>query len=514
MAEVPLGLLIGLGAMAGVALGATGVLLSGMAAAGFLLLDTANPRGIRRVMMAVVVVVVAASVGAWRGTPASPAADPRLLSAASAIGTVRSMPQPGGRLDTALVTLESATLADGTAITLDLPVLASFPASVRANVGDRIALGGEFTPLDGLAPGYRHAVAGRQAAGVFMGYGATLLATGSSPLRPLVDLRRTLTDRIRRAIPGDAGALASGVVTGDDSALGEETADAFRTAGLSHVTAVSGQNIAILAGVLGLLLRGRARRMVLVHALTLVAVWAYVGMTGFGPPAIRAGIFVSAAFVAIWLGRRPDFLTILALTSGGMLLVCPAYVASVSFWLSMAASAALITVFGPSTSGAHRWWVRSVMALVAAQLATVPIAIAVFGTWSLGSVPANLIAAPLMQAAFPLCFLLAVCLLALPFAAPPVALMAELPLLATIATATAMASALPASDLAAGGIAVAMAAAIPCVGAAALLSEDVRRWGRRLHRAVGGDAASIVAAVAGIVAGIVLALLVMRGLVR
>ncbi|HWK79707.1 MAG TPA: ComEC/Rec2 family competence protein [Thermomicrobiales bacterium] len=507
---MPTGFLIGLAAMAGVALGGRGILVAVMVTLGFLLLDAfADDRpDALRVIVATALVLVAASFGALRGTPDLPVPDPRLEGAESAIGIVRSMPQPGGRFDTAMMTVESVDLADGTTLAVSLPVLASFPVSLRANIGDRVVLGGEFTPLAGLEPGYRRYVEGRQAVGVFRGYGASILSEGTSPRRLLVDMRRDLADRLRRAIPGDAGALAAGIVTGDDSALRDETADAFRAAGLSHVTAVSGQNIAMLAGIVPLLLRGRARQRLPMQIGILIAVWLYVGMTGFGAPAIRAGVFVTCAFAATWFGRRPDFLTILALASGGMLLACPAYVASVSFWLSMAASAALVTAFGWPSGGAMAWVTRSVAALTTAQLATVPIAIAIFGAWSPGSVLANLIVGPLMQVAFPLCFLLALCLYVLPFVAAFVAVAAELPLVLTIWTANAVSGAFPQSDLAAGGFLVVLAAAIPCVAGIAWLSEDARRWGRRQGARFSGEPADVAAAIGGIAVGCAVVLLV------
>ncbi|MGC4190031.1 MAG: ComEC/Rec2 family competence protein [Thermomicrobiales bacterium] len=515
MNSVPLGLLIGLAAMAGVGLGIPGVLLALLTTLGFLLLDAPDRIDRRQLATVTGVVVVVAAFAALRGQPSPPVADPRLASATTVTGVVRSMPSPGARFDTALFQVETATLADGSTVPLSVPVLASVPVSLRANVGDRLELGGEFTALDGLEPGYRRYVEGRQAAGVFIGYGATLLDPGSSPARMLVTVRRDLTDRLRGAIPGDPGALAAGIVTGDDSALDDDTSDAFQTAGLSHVTAVSGQNIAMLAGLMTLLLRGRAvRRAIIVHVVTLALIWSYVGMTGFGAPALRAGLFATFAFAASRFGRKPDFLTILALVSGGMLLANPSYVSSVSFWLSMAASAALVTAFGDPPVGVREWGMRAVGALVTAQLATVPIAIAVFGTWSLGSIPANLIVGPLMQVAFPLCFLLAGCLVVVPFVAPLVALAAELPLAMAVATAKAVASAFPRMELAAGGTFVVMAAAVPCCVMIAVLSEDARRWWARVESSVRQDEGATMAAIAGLLVGSAAAILVMEGLLH
>lgn len=501
--------------MAGVGLGYVGVLLSLLLSLGFLLLDMPSRIDWREVAVAMFLIATVAAIGAERGNRTSPAADPRLMDATSVVGIVTSMPQPGARSETALFLVQAITLPDGSQATVEVPVLATFPVSLRANVGDRLVLGGSFTPLEGLEPGYRRYVSGRQATGVFRGYGAAIESQGSSPLRLLVEMRRDLTDRLRRAIPGDAGALAAGIVTGDDSALGDETAQAFKIAGLSHVTAVSGQNIAMLAGLMTLLLRGQAlRRMLAIQAGTLCLIWLYVGMTGFGAPAIRAGLFVTFAIVAARFGRRPDFLTILAVISGGMLLVEPAFAASVSFWLSMAAAAALVTGFGWPTRDIKAWALRLALALMTAQLATLPISIAIFGAWSPGSIIANLIVGPLMQVAFPLCFLLAGSVYLVPVAAPVIALGAEVVLVAALATARVLASAFPQANLAAGGIAVQMAAGIPCAVLVALLSEDARRWRRRLGGGMATVPANRLPVLAGLVAGVLAAILLYTALVH
>jgi len=497
--SIPIGLLAGLAALAGTSLGVPGALATALLAAGFIHLDSVDWRSAGAALSAVIIV---AMIGAMRSpVPATPP-DPHLDEATSVVGVVSSMPNPGARSETALFAIDAVTLPDGTTVSVDSVVLAAIPKAYGANVGDRLVLTGAFTPLEGLEPGYRHYVIGRQAAGVFVSYGATIVHRGSSPRRLLVDLRRELTDRLRRAIPGDAGALAAGIVTGEDSALGEETEQDFRTAGLSHVTAVSGQNIAMLAGLLALLARGQSRRARMgVQIVIIAATWLYVGMPGFGAPAIRAGCFVTLAILAVWCGRRPDFLTIVALVSGGMVLIQPSYVASVSFWLSAAASAALVTVFGWPAGGVGAWAKRSLTALATAQLATMPIAIATFGAWSPGSIPANLIVAPLMQVAFPLCFLLAAVLMVVPAGAPVIALAAEMPLVATLATARIVASWIPKATLAAGGAVVVAAVAIPCGAFIAVMSEDVRRWSRRQALAVAEEPATLARAMGGILAG-------------
>lgn len=513
-------MVIGVAAVASVSLGPIGVGITLLLTTGFLLLDVTaavdawEAMPARSVIGAIVAILAVSVLGVWRGSLPEVVLDPRMQASTAASAVVRSMPQPGARFDMALVQVETIATTSPEPIAVSQPVLALIPVSTRANVGDRLWLEGSFSSLAELEPGFRDYVAGRGAVGVYRAYAARIDLQGHSPLRWLVDLQREVARRFRHALPGDVGELAAGIVSGDDSGLSEDASVAFRTVGLSHLTAVSGQNIAILAGLVVMLVPGRSvRRSALFQVGTLAIVWLYVGMTGFGPPAIRAGLFLTASLLAVRLGRRPDYLTIVALVSGGMLLVEPTYVRSVSFWLSMAASAALVTAFGWPTGGMRRWIMRAFMALITAQLATLPIAVAVFGTWSIGSIPANLLVGPLMELAFPLCFALAIALSGIPVLAPMLAWLVEIPLAATLAIAKHLAERFPAQDLAAGGTLVLMAMTVPCLVSIALLSEDARRWLAREQERRTGDPVGAVALVLGLAGGGMMVVLI-AGMVR
>ena len=63
-------------------------------------------------------------------------------------------------------------------------------------------------------------------------------------------MRAEMSESLRRLVPGDAGALLAGLVVGDDSALSRERETAFTNSGTTHLTAVSGSNLALIAGML------------------------------------------------------------------------------------------------------------------------------------------------------------------------------------------------------------------------------------------------------------------------
>jgi competence protein ComEC len=137
---------------------------------------------------------------------------------------------------------------------------------------------------------------------------------------------------------------------------------------------------------------------------TLTVVWAYVVMIGAGAPAFRAGLVTTLAIVALRVGRKPDFLTIALIVAAVQVLIRPQDAGSLSYRLSTAAALGLLLVLGPDRpSSAPRWVWRTVVATLAANLATAPVVLAEFGLqYPLRSVIANVAIAPLIDLLFPL----------------------------------------------------------------------------------------------------------------
>jgi competence protein ComEC len=193
-------------------------------------------------------------------------------------------------------------------------------------------------------------------------------------------------------------------VTGDDNAFSAEREAAFVSTGATHLTAVSGSNLALVAGILATMggsMFGRQRRFWL--PLVIVAVWSYALISGAQPPAIRAALVVTAASLAIVVGRRPDFVTLIVLAAGLMVLIDPGQIDSLGFRLSVSSSLALAFVLSTWLAEARSSALAvAVAASAAAQIATLPFLLPIFGTISLLSVPANVLVAPLVALAMPL----------------------------------------------------------------------------------------------------------------
>jgi competence protein ComEC len=211
-----------------------------------------------------------------------------------------------------------------------------------------------------------------------------------------------LRDGLREAaavLPDGPRGLLPGLVVGDRSGLDPVLVEAFRTTGLTHLLAVSGTNISIVAGAVLLLLRAATvgpRSAALGAGLALVG---FVILARPSPSVLRAAVMGGIALVALAAGRPRAAVPSLAVTVLILLLAAPSLAGEPGFALSVAATAALLLL---APSCAHRLRLRGVPRGVAeaiavpavAHLATAPLIAGLGGALSLSAVPANLLAEP------------------------------------------------------------------------------------------------------------------------
>ena len=210
---------------------------------------------------------------------------------------------------------------------------------------------------------------------------------------------RQPSELLRRLVAGGAGAfdpdrsaLYTGLVIGDDRDQSLAQQARFRTAGLSHLLAVSGQNVAFALAVLWPIARrfeGAGRLVVVGMALIVFAL-----ATRLEPSVVRATVTAGVAALSVLLGRPASGARTLCLTVSGLVLVDPFLVDSVGFRLSVAATAGIL-LLGPVLSariGGPRPLAAAVAITVSAQVFVMPLLVGTFGPVSLVAVPANLLA--------------------------------------------------------------------------------------------------------------------------
>jgi competence protein ComEC len=232
-----------------------------------------------------------------------------------------------------------------------------------------------------------------------------LIGSADTPFAELEHVRRTGADLLARAVPQPQAGLAAGLLIGLRDLVPRDVANDFRIAGLSHIVAISGSHLALIAALAISLLRrlGRRPRSLIVLAL----IWAYALLAGASPSVIRAAVMATVVVGARETGRAGQAQGALAVTAAVMLLVDPRVVTDAGFQLSLAATAGLLVWAAPLAAWLRRRLPRQVPAIVveglamslAAQLATEPLVLLQFGQLSIVAPLANLLAAPLVAPA-------------------------------------------------------------------------------------------------------------------
>lgn len=277
----------------------------------------------------------------------------------------------------------------------------------RVELNDRLRIRGDVRWLDEVDDRFGGYLRSRHCDGALQGEVLDIEERGDGVVAPLDSARRRLNAIIQRAAPGDSGVLLSGLVTGDDAALPPDRRDDFIVTGTSHITAVSGSNLALIVTMLAFAggKLGIARRWQWLLAIA-VALWIYVGIIGFSPPALRAALVASLALCATGTGRRPDFVTLSVMVAAIEVIVRPADLRSLSYQLSTVSSIALVLALsGRAPKSLRGFLAQSVFATAATQAATSVFLIPVFGRFTVYAIPANLLIAPLCAVAFPLALL-------------------------------------------------------------------------------------------------------------
>lgn len=192
---------------------------------------------------------------------------------------------------------------------------------------------------------------------------------------------------------GDAS-LFTGLVIGDDTRQSAAMVNAFRASGLSHLTAVSGENVAFVIAAASPLLR-RLRPWSR-WAATLALIGWFMVLTRFEPSVLRAGVMAMLASSSYVLGRQTSVARLLAVTVALLVLIDPMLVWSVGFWLSTGATAG-VCLAAPALAGRLPGpaWLRVPLSVtLGAQFGVALPSWLVFHRLPLVSLPANLLAVP------------------------------------------------------------------------------------------------------------------------
>jgi competence protein ComEC len=269
---------------------------------------------------------------------------------------------------------------------------------LRAGYGDRVEITGRLS-RPRSRPGWplEQMLARRQIRWVVdAGPVRVIEPAGTSVVGLLTAARGHFEANTRAILPEPHASLVAGIVFGSRVGLPAELRAAMSTTGTSHLTAVSGANVAMVAGSLIFVAAGLVGRLP-ASAIAIVGVWLYALLVGAPPSAMRAAAMATVALAARGLGRQADATVGLALAVSVLLAWDPGLAFDLGFQLSATATAGLI-LLSPRIEQWLSWlpgWARGYVAVaVAAQLATLPLIVGTFQRISLVSLPANVLAAP------------------------------------------------------------------------------------------------------------------------
>jgi len=208
------------------------------------------------------------------------------------------------------------------------------------------------------------------------------------------DVRAGL-DRATAGMDPEKAGLLSGLTTGDTTGMGWATEEQLRRAGLSHLVAVSGSNVAMVVGATALMV-SRLALWIRLMACGL-ALGLFVLVVGPEPSVLRAAVMGAVGLLALALGRRTEPLHALGLALIVLFALRPGFVFSVGLHLSAAATAGIVLFSGPvarALGGLPRLVSLPLAVTLAAQFAVAPVLVGTFGEVSLVAPLANLIAVP------------------------------------------------------------------------------------------------------------------------
>lgn len=234
----------------------------------------------------------------------------------------------------------------------------------------------------------------------------------------LTAFRDRLTARVMAAIPGESGAVAAALMTGDRAAISRPVNDAMKNSGLAHLLSISGLHMGMVGGILFFSLRALLAMIEPVALRYPIKKWSagfalaglllYLLISGASIPTQRSFLMTGLVLTAVMLDRKAISMRSVMLAACALLLLTPESLYSASFQMSFAAVIALVAVyerFGAQFSyndGEDGWFMRGLKYIGAtlctslvAGLATAPFAAFHFNRYTVYGLLANMLAVPL-----------------------------------------------------------------------------------------------------------------------
>lgn len=228
----------------------------------------------------------------------------------------------------------------------------------------------------------------------------------------LNDFTYNLSLKLANDVGGEVGKFSSAILLGRRDLISEATSRDFARSGISHILALSGLHIALIAGLIEFVLRKFCVPKIVRCFVIIPFLALYVAMTGFGMSTIRAAVMLTIFYLCFVFSRPRDSLTTVALAGFLIVFLMPFSIMSCGFIMSLAATFGIV-VISPYLSGLlknrrsdskiktaskiiGRFVISSLLITIAANVAVIYYCWSMFGQISLATPLANLIITPVV----------------------------------------------------------------------------------------------------------------------
>jgi len=217
--------------------------------------------------------------------------------------------------------------------------------------------------------------------------------------------RERMSARIGTTVDDPSSRYVRALTLGDTRFLDQQDWTRLRAAGLTHLIAISGFHVGLVAGFCALLIAASwwlwpslcrwLPRQFAAGAGAILGAFGYALVTGMAVPTLRTAVMIAAVVATRWLRRRQRLADTLAMGCGVLLLMDPLSVLGAGFWLSFAGVAWLLWCLPDADSTGWRGQLRGFLAAQAvASLGLLPLGVVLFGQASIAGPLANLAAVP------------------------------------------------------------------------------------------------------------------------
>lgn len=365
--------------------------------------------------------LIALSLGAWRYASSPHTTDIAQYNqqgqiGISVIGEVIALPDM--RDDRQQIRLNAIQVVRGDVVNeTSGQILVVLPPNADVHYGDMLKVTGELlTPQTFDSFSYADFLARTGIYSVMEKTSVQMLwrGGGSPMIHTLADIRAFVDKTVISALPQPTAGLLIGILLGDERHIAPELRDSFSITGVSHIIAVSGFNMVIVAGVVQhLLMWLMPNRRWTVLWLALLVMGIYTALTGANAAVLRAALMTSLLLIGKTLNRNTYVPASLAFVVILMSFITPTVFWDVSFQLSFAAVLGLSVFVTPlqrafnsgvrqifpqsSAQSLSNWLTEPLIVTLAAQITTTPIILANFGTFSIVALLVNLLIIPVQS---------------------------------------------------------------------------------------------------------------------